>query len=439
MLVTFSWRGQGNRTRFPFSMLSQNSRGSGGSDVLAPAAQLHPGVSAAIEGYTILATLPEPGAQADLYLAEGEDKQRYALKLYRRFTRPSAAVAQLLSGLPGSRLSIPLYQGEWVGRAFEVSQYFPGGNLGGFIKKNGPLGTEQALRLLSQVTEGLEQLHRIGVQHRDLKPTNILVRSQAPLDLVLADFGLAAISDITVLSQPYGTLLYSAPETLTGMYSRASDFWSLGIVLIEALTGDPIIATLRNDGLLHYRLVQGKVPIPETIPPGWHPLLKGLLERDHYRRWQAAEVRSWLDRETCRIGVTAEKKARPFLIGSLALALALTIGAGLWLDPLVAARTHLVRENVVRTANQDKMPAKSDDVPSHGIGAAGIDRDSRGVSVSLFALLIITVAALGWILAGVFFVSGVIHALNGIPHGAVAVLIGIFLALGAYFLPRLWA
>jgi serine/threonine protein kinase len=420
-------------------MLSQNSRGSGGSDVLAPAAQPHRGVFTAIEGYTILATLPEAGAQADIYLAEGEDKQCYALKLYRSFTRPSTAVAQLLAGLPGSRLSIPLYQGEWEGRAFEVNHYFPGGNLAGFIKKNGPLGKEQALRLLSQVTQGLEQLHRIGVQHRDLKPTNILVRSQAPLDLVLADFGLAAISDATVLTQPYGTLLYSAPETLTGMYSRASDFWSLGIVLIEALTGEPIAATLRNDRLLHYRLVQGKVPIPETIPKGWHVLLKGLLERDHYRRWQAAEVRSWLDRESRRIGVAAEKKARPFLIGSLALALALTIGAGLWLDPLVAARTHLVRDNVSRTASQDKMPAKSDTVPSHGIGAPGIDRDSRGVSVSLFALLIITVAALGWILAGVFFVSGVIHALNGIPHGAVAVLIGIFLALGAYFLPRLWA
>jgi serine/threonine protein kinase len=227
------------------------------------------------------------------------------------------------------------------------------------------------------------------------------------------------------------------------MYSRASDFWSLGIVLIEALTGEPIAAKLKNDRLLHYRLVQGKVPIPETIPKGWHPLLKGLLERDHYRRWQAAEVRSWIDRESRRIGVAAEKKARPFLIGSLAstlaLALALTIGAGLWLDPLVAARTHLVRDNVARTASQDKMPAKSDTVPSHGISTAGIDRDSRGVSVSLFALLTITAAALGWILAGVFFVSGVIHVLNGIPHGAVAVLIGIFLALGAYFLPRLWA
>ena len=421
-------------------MLSQNSGGSGGSDVLAPAAQLHPGVSTAIEGYTILATLPEAGAQADLYLAEREDKQRYALKLYRSFTRPSTAVAQLLSGLPGSRLSIPSYEGEWGGRAFEVSQYFPGGNLGGFIKKNGPLGAEQALRLLSQVTEGLEQLHRIGVQHRDLKPSNILVRSQAPLDLVLADFGSAAISDITVLSQPYGTLLYSAPETLTGMYSRASDFWPLGIVLIEALTGDPIIATLRDDGLLHYRLVQGKVPIPETIPPGWQPILKGLLERDHYRRWQAAEVRSWLDRETGRIGVTAEKKPQPFLLAFLALALAMTIGAGIYLEPLSHAPTQLLENSAARKhdSNLDRKPSEPGGRPGQASRATGLDRDTRSGSFNALALIATTVTALAWVLATIFFLVGITHALNGAPHGAVTVLLGTFLALAAYFLPRLW-
>jgi serine/threonine protein kinase len=423
-------------------MLSQNSRGSGGSDVLAPAARLHPGVSAAIEGFTILATLPEAGAQADLYLAEGEDKQRYALKLYRSFTRPSTAVAQLVSGLPGSRLSIPLYQGEWEGRAFEVSHYFPGGNLAGFIKKNGPLGTEQALRLLSQMTEGLEQLHRIGVQHRDLKPTNILVRSQAPLDLALADFGLAAISDVTVLSQPYGTLFYTAPEALTGMHSRAGDFWSLGIVLIEALTGDPIVATLRNDGLLHYRLVQGKVPIPETIPPGWQPLLKGLLERDHYRRWQAVEVRSWLEQETGRIGVTAEKKARPFLLAFLALALAMTIGAGLYLEPLAPAPIQLLGNTAARKPDSNldrKLPAEPGVHPDQVSRVTGVDRDTRTGSFTVLALIATTVTALAWVLATIFFLIGITHALNGAPHGAVTVLLGIFLALGAYFLPRLWA
>lgn len=180
------------------------------------------------------------------------------------------------------------------------------------------------------------------------------------------------------------------------MYSRASDYWSLGIILIEALSGNSIAAALRNDALLPYRIVQGKVPIPPSIPKGWQSLLKGLLQRDHYRRWQAAEVRSWLDREGRKVGVAVEKKARPLFIASLALALALTIGAGLCLNPGVPAR------------------------------------------IDMLAIAVTTTTALAWILSGIFLLMGVTHTLSGAPHGPISVLVGILLAVGAYFLPRLW-
>ena len=319
------------------------------------------------------------------------------VKIYRGLTTPSAATARALAQLSSGRLLVPLFQGEWQGRAVEVTQLFPLGNLADFIKRKGPLGKEQALLLVRQVIEGLEQLHGAGVQHRDLKPSNILVRSEQPLELVIADFGSAAVNDSTVLTQPHGTLFYSAPETLTGMYSRASDYWSLGIILIEALSGNSIAAILRNDALLPYRIVQGKVPIPSSIPPRWQPLLKGLLQRDHYRRWQAAEVHSWIDHGCRRVGVAAEKKARPILIASLALALALTIGAGLCLNPGVSAR------------------------------------------IDMLAIAVTTMTALAWILSGIFLLTGVTHTLSGAAHGPISVLLGILLAVGAYFLPRIWA
>jgi primosomal replication protein N'' len=377
-------------------MLSQTSAGSAGNDASAPATQPYAPGSATIAGYTILSPIPEPGAQADVYVARGHDNQRYAVKIYRALTTPSAATARALAQLSSRRLLVPLFQGEWQGRALEITQWFPLGNLADFIKRNGPLDKEQALRLVRQVTEGLEQLHGAGVQHRDLKPSNILVRSEQPLELVLADFGSAGVTDSTVLTQPHGTLFYSAPETLTGMYSRASDYWSFGIILIEALSGNSIAATLRNDALLPYRIVQGKVPIPSSIPKGWQPILRGLLQRDHYRRWQAAEVHSWLDREGRKVGGVSDRKARPLLIATLALALALMIGAGLCLDPGVPAR------------------------------------------IDLLAIAVTTTTALAWILSGIFLLMGVTHTLSGAPHGPISVLAGIFLAASAYFLPRLW-
>jgi serine/threonine protein kinase len=376
-------------------MLSQTSAGSVGNDASAPATQPYVPGSATIGGYTILSPIPQPGAQADVYVARDEENQPYAIKIYRGLTTPSAATARALAHLSSRRLLVPLFQGEWQGRAVEVTQLFPLGNLADFIKRKGPLGKEQALLLVRQVIEGLEQLHGAGVQHRDLKPSNILVRSEQPLELVIADFGSAAVNDSTVLTQPHGTLFYSAPETLTGMYSRASDYWSLGIILIEALSGNSIAATLRNDALLPYRIVQGKVPIPPSIPKGWQPLLRGLLQRDHYRRWQAAEVHTWLDRGAGRVGVAAEKKARPLLIASLALALALIIGAGLCLNPGVPLR------------------------------------------IDMLAIAATTTTAFTWILSGIFLLMGVTHTLSGAPHGPISALLGILLAVGAYFLPRI--
>jgi serine/threonine protein kinase len=422
-------------------MLSETSTASGGNDAFAPGAQPHFANSATIAGYRILSSLPDPGAQADVYIARDHNNQSYAVKLYRGLITPSAATARALAQLSSHRLLVPILQDEWEGRIVEVTQFFPRGNLADFIKRNGPLDKEQALRLVRQVTDGLDELHRAGIQHRDLKPTNILVRSQAPLDVVLADFGLAAVTNTTVLTQPHGTLFYSAPETLTGMYSRASDYWSLGIILIEALTGDSIAAILRNDALLPYRIVQGKVPIPPSIPKGWLPLLRGLLQRDHYRRWQAAEVRLWLDRESPKVGVAAEKKARPLFIASLALALALTIGVGLCLDPGMPVRSDIFGKALGGTGNANALSvtqSQSEALPGNQKAGARVERRTRSTSINVFALAVTTTTALAWILSGIFLLIGVSHAITGAPHGAISVLLGIFLAVAAYFLPRFW-
>jgi serine/threonine protein kinase len=422
-------------------MLSQASPGSGGNDAFTPATLPSHSSSVTVAGYRILSALPEPGAQADVFIGEDRDKQPCAIKLYRGSTTPSPATAQALAELSCRRLLVPRFQGEWEGRAVEVTEFFPLGNLAAFIKRNGPLDKEQALRLLRQVTDGLEQLHGAGIQHRDLKPTNILVGSERPLELVLADFGLAALTDTTVLTQPRGTLFYSAPETLTGMYSKASDYWSLGIVLIEALTGDSIAAILRQDALLPYRIVQGKVPVPPAIPKGWRSLLSGLLERDHYRRWQAREVHFWLDRESRKASVTVEKKPRPLLIASLALALALTIGAGLCFEPGGPVRISILGSvpGQAQNANPDSVaPKPSGAFPGNGAAAARSESNTPISSINVLAFAATTATALAWVLSGIFLLIGISHLLSGTPHGAISVLLGIFLGVGAYLLPRLW-
>src|ERR1700748_2657767 len=105
-------------------MLSEASRGSVGNEASAPANQPYFPGSATIAGYTILSPIPEPGAQADVYVARDDDNQIYAVILYRGLTTPSAATAQALAQLSSRQLLLPLFRGQWQGRAVEITRLF---------------------------------------------------------------------------------------------------------------------------------------------------------------------------------------------------------------------------------------------------------------------------------------------------------------------------
>jgi serine/threonine-protein kinase len=106
----------------------------------------------------------------------------------------------------------------------------------------GPVGAEQAVALVLQIAEGLAVAHgqKPSIIHRDLKPQNILV-SNEPEGLVvkISDFGLAQeVNPLTLMTTAAGTLAFKAPESVFegGVDSKASDIWSLGVILYLLLT-----------------------------------------------------------------------------------------------------------------------------------------------------------------------------------------------------------
>ena len=105
----------------------------------------------------------------------------------------------------------------------------------------GPLPVDDSLSILLGVTDALAFLHRSGVLHRDIKPGNVLIRSEdgAPL---LADFGLASLESAQTLTntgESIGTPAYMAPEAFSGGATRDPrvDLWALGVMFYECLTG----------------------------------------------------------------------------------------------------------------------------------------------------------------------------------------------------------
>lgn len=135
-----------------------------------------------------------------------------------------------------------------------------------------PLVEERLRDGLRQLAEGLVALHDAGKLHRDVKPSNVLVTKEGRV--VLLDFGLAADLDEDSLAKSQmgmviGTVAYMAPEQATGEFTKASDWYSVGVVLYQALTGQ-----LPFSGSM-FRVVLEK---QEKDPPRPDELVPGLPE-----------------------------------------------------------------------------------------------------------------------------------------------------------------
>jgi serine/threonine protein kinase len=132
---------------------------------------------------------------------------------------------------------------EWQGRWFFTMELVDGVDLLTWVRGGGagPAVDEGRLRaVLSQVADGLEALHRQGCIHRDVKPGNILVDRTGRA--VILDFGVAhwgSLADVATGPSASGTAAYMAPEQAWGKAAGpAADWYSLGVILYEALTGE---------------------------------------------------------------------------------------------------------------------------------------------------------------------------------------------------------
>jgi serine/threonine protein kinase len=130
--------------------------------------------------------------------------------------------------------------GETDGIAYMVTELLPGGTLADRLGR--PLAFTEVLRVLRGIGSALDAAHEAGLIHRDVKPSNILyTRDGEP---ILADFGIARLieaeENLTAQGALIGTPHYMAPEMASGgVVSRASDLYSLGVVLYEMLSGEP--------------------------------------------------------------------------------------------------------------------------------------------------------------------------------------------------------
>ena len=268
--------------------------------------------------YRVIESLPARGAEADLYVVDArdaEDETRRVAKVYRQGIAPKEDVLRLVEQAePAHVVRVEAYgQDADTGRWWELMEYVEQGSLRQLLEQEGPELPEDLIRdILRQLNDALASLHRLPLEHRDLKPGNVLVRSRTPLDLVLSDFGIASVVEASMhFTGRAQTMKYAPPEASgsTVVIERTKwDYWSLGMMLVEILRGEHPYDRLEDFIISNQLLTQNVEELTADVAdPAWQKLCRGLLRRTPSARWDAEEVSKWLaDPNDSSLSVTEE-------------------------------------------------------------------------------------------------------------------------------------
>lgn len=240
------------------------------------------------------------GGFASVYLAQDSVLQRnVAVKVIvpEEVSEDDDAASSLDNSELGARLLELLSEARFVARhhhpnildvydfgqlgdeAYIVMPYATGGTLLQKLKTARRFSLEQAGRYLDQMAAGLDYAHNLGVIHRDIKPQNVFMFDHD--QLVIGDFGLAKVlSDTEAFSntRASGTPSYMAPEQFSGRISRASDIYSLGVVVYQMLTGQLPFTAPSQAEMMFAHINNSPPPLSRFLPDA-PPALEMLLMR----------------------------------------------------------------------------------------------------------------------------------------------------------------
>ena len=183
------------------------------------------------------------------------------------------------------------YAFQTADKLYMVLDYANGGELFFHLKEEGTFSEERVIFYSAEIALALKHLHSLGIVYRDLKPENILLNKEG--HVVITDFGLSKqLVDDESTHTFCGTPEYLAPEVLRGQgHGFPVDWWSLGTLIFEMLTGLPPFYST-NTNAMYQKILSGEVSYPPEVSPACRSLLEGLLTKDPKKRFGAEQIMS---------------------------------------------------------------------------------------------------------------------------------------------------
>jgi hypothetical protein len=267
-----------------------------------------------VGGYTLLARLGEGGMGVVHLARRGPAGQRVALKVLRPHIVGDQEARRRLEREVGSLQRI---RSQWVAEIVDAdpwaevpyvaTRYVPGLSLHDLVVEEGAIEGDDLYWLAGCLAEGVASVHSVGVLHRDVKPSNVLMEGRTP---ILIDFGLARVADDPKLTHTgwlLGTPGYLAPEILYGEDAiPASDVHSWAATVAYAGTGHPPFGRGPAMAIMD-RVRRGQFDL-DGLPHDLRQVVAAALDPEPRNRPTLDQLLAWLRPLTTRRG---ERPAAP--------------------------------------------------------------------------------------------------------------------------------
>ena len=267
-----------------------------------------------LDDYDIITEVPTPGGMGVVYRARRPDGEITALKLIPlgrtadsdaivRSERRGAQVQRLLAQ-KDSHVPRVFDVGEKHGVFFIEMEFIAGEDLSAVLARRGTLPAHEAASIALEIASFLEAAHDTlcgddgetpaALVHSDLKPSNIRVVDGTG-EIKILDFGIAKAGWHTATTNQFGSVPYMSPERIEGRIDRHVDYWALGVVLYEMLTGRLPFSVAEGPSRPErlQQLIIGRCPphpLPLRIPPALAAIVLKLLKSNRAARYQHASA-----------------------------------------------------------------------------------------------------------------------------------------------------
>ncbi len=260
------------------------------------------------------------GASATVYVGRRSDGVDVAVKVLSTFAMGNAdfrrAVPREFNAM--TKIDHPAVitankMGTIADVLFIEMEWIDGSTLAGEMSAGKPLDLHRAAELGAAVADGLQACHDAGVVHRDVKPSNILLRSNG--SPVLFDFGLAqdAADPHAEPGRLYATTMTASPEQIAarGMVDGRADVYALGVTLYRMMTGSLPFVGERMDMLRMHAEAEPPVPssVNKKLKPEIDELLLTALQKNPDDRFATAAVFADAIRGLSNDALTAQKRS----------------------------------------------------------------------------------------------------------------------------------